>query len=152
MRIIFLPICVWILDRVTKVWILTELEVGQSIELFSYPPVAITHHLNTGIAFCLLPQYQSVILLVNCVIITFVTIFYIQVSRESMWKVESLGSALILGGALGNLFDRFKYQAVIDFIDFRVWPVFNLADSFICIGATIMIIDSVYRMLNRRVT
>lgn len=48
------------------------------------------------------------------------------------------GLGLVLGGAAGNLLDRFRLGAVIDFLDFRVWPVFNVADSCITIGAVLM--------------
>jgi signal peptidase II len=50
--------------------------------------------------------------------------------------------SLILGGAIGNLIDRIAYGYVVDFIDFRIWPVFNVADSAITIGAAALIIDS----------
>jgi signal peptidase II len=60
-------------------------------------------------------------------------------------KKRQIAYSLILGGALGNLLDRFMYGAVVDFIDFHVnlyhWPTFNLADSFICIGAFIYLLS-----------
>lgn len=49
---------------------------------------------------------------------------------------------LIAGGAIGNLVDRMSYTRVIDFLDFRVWPVFNLADTFICIGVGLILLDA----------
>ncbi len=58
-----------------------------------------------------------------------------QTSRLNRWALS-----LILGGALGNWIDRLRFQAVIDFIDFRVWPVFNLADSAITIGVGLYMI------------
>ncbi|MDD2774148.1 MAG: signal peptidase II, partial [Elusimicrobiales bacterium] len=58
--------------------------------------------------------------------------------EEGGGALAAAGLALVAGGALGNLWDRIAYGAVTDFIDFRVWPVFNAADSFISVGAALM--------------
>lgn len=127
-----------------------KLELGHSIEVMVFPPLAITHHWNTGIAFGLLPEYQAEILVINCIIIAFVAIFYFQSTRVSLWGIEALGSGFILGGAIGNLYDRIRYHAVIDFIDIKFWPVFNIADSFICLGAFLIIVYSIFNIASKR--
>ncbi|MCX6761511.1 MAG: signal peptidase II [Candidatus Moranbacteria bacterium] len=58
------------------------------------------------------------------------------------FKISNYSLILILAGALSNLFDRLHYGCVIDFIDFKVWPIFNLADIFICLGVFLLIIKS----------
>ena len=55
---------------------------------------------------------------------------------------QVIGFGMLLGGALGNLVDRVKLDGVVDFLDFRVWPIFNFADTFICIGVGILLVSS----------
>ena len=62
-------------------------------------------------------------------------IYYYRQNNEVLSRIYVVAFSLILGGAVGNLIDRVVYGHVIDFIDFRVWPVFNIADSAITIGA-----------------
>ena len=83
---------------------------------------------NTGVAFGLLQGYGLLITLGTCAVIV------------GLWwsRFFTLSTGLILGGAIGNLIDRLRIGAVIDFLDFRIWPVFNLADSCITIGALLM--------------
>ena len=101
----------------------------------------ITYVKNTGAAFSILKD-QRIPLLIVTVIILF--ILYKNINKEKMGKIEVLSYGLIIGGVLGNFFDRLMYGYVIDFLDFYIfgydYPVFNLADSFIVIGITILII------------
>ena len=92
---------------------------------------------NTGVAFGLLRGHGLLVTGVTLVLLGWLT--------ASAWKRGHLqdrkvpiGLGLIAGGAAGNLLDRVRFGAVIDFLDFRVWPVFNLADSCITIGALLM--------------
>ena len=66
--------------------------------------------------------------------------YRISLKTHSWKEPQLLGLALILGGAIGNWIDRIRYQAVVDFLDFRIWPVFNIADSAITIGVAFYII------------
>ena len=59
---------------------------------------------------------------------------YLLIKWDRMARRQRWGWMLVIGGAFGNLYDRLFYGHVIDFLDFRVWPVFNLADSFVCVG------------------
>ncbi|MCM8812038.1 MAG: signal peptidase II [Candidatus Omnitrophica bacterium] len=104
----------------------------------TYPVIPDFFHLtlvkNTGVAFGLLKGYSIPVTLATFVIIA--ALFW------SLWRrVEARGTlflvsfGLVLGGAVGNLIDRFRFGGVIDFLDFRVWPVFNVADSCITVGA-----------------
>jgi signal peptidase II len=62
--------------------------------------------------------------------------------------VQSISLGFIIGGAIGNVIDRVNHQAVLDFIDFHLgsshWPAFNAADSFITLGAVVLIVDSLF--------
>ena len=67
-------------------------------------------------------------------------IFYYFDRIKEKEKLLQVLVGFILGGTIGNLIDRVAYSYVIDFLDFRIWPVFNLADSFVCIGVIVLII------------
>ena len=124
----------FVLDRVLKIWVLHSLEEGESI-----PVWARVFHLtrvdNTGAAFGLwrnAPLFLTVVTAVS-VLAIFVHLFGAIRSHRRLSRSFS-GWALVVGGALGNLYDRIHFGYVIDFIDLRVWPVFNVADSAICLG------------------
>lgn len=103
----------------------------------------ITYVKNTGVAFSLLDGNVGFIIFMT-VIIMLVMVRYIKDSNKSFG--EEIGYGLVIGGAIGNLFDRFYYGYVIDFLDFKIFgydfPIFNLADTFIVIGVLILVIES----------
>jgi signal peptidase II len=127
-----------VVDRISKRVVMDSLKVGES-----WNPVAALEHwvsltyvTNTGAAFGMFPDY-GVIFMVIAVVVIVAIVFYYRHLPGAQWLVQtSLG--LQLGGALGNLVDRLRYGHVIDFIDFKVWPVFNLADSSIFVGVVIL--------------
>ncbi len=125
---------VFVLDQATKSLIRSNLLPGESI-----PPdgwFRLTHVTNTGAAFGLFPD-QSFILLVTTVIgVTAIVVYYLYPPVQSPFLTLALG--LQLGGAIGNLLDRLRFGHVTDFLDFRVWPVFNMADSAIVVGVCIL--------------
>lgn len=95
---------------------------------------------NPGIAFGLFGQGASLLMavVVLCLIGLLVLTFQMRTSR----RIQKVALAFILGGALGNFIDRIVHGHVIDFLDFRVWPVFNVADSFITTGVVLFLITS----------
>lgn len=97
---------------------------------------SITPTLNTGGGFGILPDQTFLFILIS--IITIIFIIYTLLSRKLKGKIFVYSISMILAGALGNLVDRLRLGAVIDFIDFKVWPVFNIADSSITIGVIIL--------------
>lgn len=122
-----------LLDRISKIWVLQSLHLGQSLPL--WPGVFhLTYVTNTGAAFSLFTQGSGWLrwlsLLVSLGLIA-LALFGPALSR---W--EQLGYGFILGGALGNGIDRFQYGSVVDFLDFRLinFPVFNWADISINLG------------------
>jgi signal peptidase II len=127
-----------VIDQISKRVVMTSLRPGES-----WNPVAalerwvsLTYVTNTGAAFGLFPDY-GVVFMVIAVVVIVTIIFYYRHLPGQQWLIQaSLG--LQLGGALGNLLDRLRHGHVIDFIDFKIWPVFNVADSSIFIGAVIL--------------
>ncbi len=95
----------------------------------------ITYVRNTGILFGLLKGYNSIFIIVEIIVI-FWLIIYIFYLRQNLYRSFCL--TLIFSGAIGNLLDRLLHGYIIDFIDFRIWPVFNLSDSVITIGLILL--------------
>jgi len=93
---------------------------------------------NTGGAFGLFPRMAWLYTIVGIAVI--LAVFFSLNKITALPVLYQCCLALITGGALGNIIDRLRFKYVIDFIDFRFWPVFNLADAFICIGVIGLII------------
>lgn len=123
---------IFILDRLTKALTLGTIAMNGPKEIFKY--FSFTYAENTGMAFSMFQNGNTPLIFVMLAVLAFV--FY---SWEDLAKIKKpwseLGLAFITGGALGNLYDRVFLGYVVDMLDFKVWPVFNAADSFICIGA-----------------
>ena len=124
---------VFVLDRVTKIAAVSNMSYGQSIKIL--PNIFhFTFVLNNGTAFGLFKGANAALAILSVVAITLIIFYVLKNKAPAPDLANSLALGLILGGALGNLFDRVRFGYVIDFIDFRVWPVFNIADSAITIG------------------
>ena len=129
-------------DQATKLLVCASLHPADSVPLI--PSVLhLTYVQNTGAAFGLWRGYRGVFVLVSVVIAAWVFRELLQ-RRYRRWPIP-LGLALILGGALGNLIDRVRVGAVIDFLDVRVWPVFNVADSAISVGVGLLLWSTLRR-------
>ncbi len=126
-------------DRLTKIFFSNTLFPGESI-----PVVRDCLHMtlvhNTGIAFGLFKNQGAVFIIIPVIAIVLLVynVIYYKHNDEKLSRLYILAFSLILGGAIGNLIDRIYYGYVIDFIDLRVWPVFNIADSAITIGAFVI--------------
>jgi len=140
---IFLAIMVTFLvvfiDRLSKLFFSDLLVYGESLPIIrNVLHMTMVH--NTGIAFGFFKDQGItfiVIPIVAAVLLVF-NIYYYRQNNEALSRTYIVAFSLILGGAIGNLIDRIAYGHVIDFIDFRVWPVFNIADSAITIGAVLI--------------
>jgi signal peptidase II len=98
---------------------------------------AITYITNTGSAFGLFPDGSLVFIVIAIVVVVAILVYHRQLAGHQ-WLLR-LGLGLQLGGALGNLVDRLTHQGhVVDFIYFKFWPVFNIADSCIVVGVALM--------------
>jgi signal peptidase II len=135
--IVLIAALVVTLDIVTKNWFLRHYQLGESRSVTSFLFFTLVH--NTGTAFGLFQNNNRLLLLTSyAVLAMFVYSARGLSERGGGWGF--LGVALVIGGAIGNIVDRHRYGQVIDFIDFRVWPVFNLADSAITVGAILIAI------------
>lgn len=120
-----------VLDQITKYFVQTHMSLGESIPVipgfFHW-----TYIINHGAAFGILRDQRWFFLAIVLILLG-VAYYY----RHHILKGPGylkVGAALLLSGAIGNAIDRFLYHGVVDFFDFRVWPIFNVADIGICLG------------------
>lgn len=97
----------------------------------------ITYVRNPGGAFGFLPAGRWLFLIAS-IIVTIIIIGYKLFFSQQQSLIADLGLALVLAGAAGNLSDRILYGTVVDWLDFRIWPVFNVADSALVVGLGIL--------------
>jgi signal peptidase II len=117
------------IDQATKQLAVSGIERGEEVDVFF--GLAITNARNTGVAFGALEGGGAVVAVLIGLSLALL-VGYFAIHREKPWLWLPVG--LLLGGALGNLADRARIGAVIDFIDPVAWPAFNVADSCIVIG------------------
>ena len=129
------------IDLISKQIVTHLIKLNESIKViknFFY----LTYTQNTGAAWSILKD-QRILLLILSVIVLFIINKYMN--KEKLNKLENFSYGMIIGGILGNFFDRLVYGHVIDFLDFYIfgynYPIFNLADSFIVIGIILLIIS-----------
>lgn len=135
---VVLSITVILIDRVSKLYIFEKFSPGFSSPILNNL-LYITPVRNRGIAFGLFKGFHLTALILACVFTLLITV-YVLFAEKPKSRVVMLSLSLILSGALANLIDRVAYGYVLDFIDLRIWPVFNVADSSITIGALLMLI------------
>ena len=126
-----------LLDQLTKFLIRKNLQLNESIPIIKNI-FHLTYLKNTGSAFSLFQGY-NLFFIIFSVIVIISTFYFIKKIKESQ-KLMQFAAGLLLGGTLGNLIDRIIYGRVTDFIDFRIWPVFNIADSAVTISVILLII------------
>ena len=118
------------LDQISKYFFITQFKINESV-----PVIKNIFHLtvtkNTGGAFSFFSGNNSVFFWLSIIIIGILLYSLGQFPKNNLVLI-SMG--FILGGAIGNILDRIFYGGVVDFLDFRIWPVFNFADSFITLG------------------
>ncbi|MEL0036958.1 MAG: signal peptidase II [Gammaproteobacteria bacterium] len=143
---LLISVAVFALDQVTKLWILDNFVLGERQVLL--PFFNLVHVHNFVAAFSFLsdqPGWQRWFLLAVTSVISVVLLVWLT-RLQAQQKLLALSLALILGGALGNLYDRAVYGYVVDFIDWHVngyhWPAFNIADAGISCGAVLLILDT----------
>ena len=136
-------ILIFILDRFSKVYVLSLAKTSGSVDIFVTKYLNIYLIWNEGIAFGLLSFDQSILYnLVTVLISIILTVVLVLIIKTS--DIRFYFYLFVFGGAVGNLFDRFYYSAVPDFIDLHInnyhWFIFNIADIFITIGVICLIL------------
>ena len=131
-------ILVFVIDQLVKHLVVSTMHLGQSFPVIK-GIFHITYVLNPGAAFGMLEHQRWFFIVVALAAVLLWVFFYRKLQQESI--LMRSGAGLLLGGAVGNLADRIQSGLVVDFLDFRVWPVFNIADIAICAGAGILIYD-----------
>lgn len=127
-------------DRLTKYFVVSSLSTAESVRVI--PGIFhITLVLNNGAAFGIFKNMGA--FFIGATVLAAALILFYVLRSESMNAAVTAALGLILGGALGNLVDRVRFGYVIDFLDLRVWPVFNVADSAITVGAAILVLSIV---------
>ena len=143
---LFFVFTVFLFDRLSKVYVIYLNDKFLGSEIFSSKFLNIILIWNEGIAFGLLSFNEKIFYnLLTFIILIIILMIFFMVLKSYGFKKYSL--LMILGGALGNVYDRLFYRAVPDFIDFHIgnfhWFIFNVADIFITLGVIIMIIIEV---------
>lgn len=135
------------LDQVTKWWIINY--IMQPIKILPITPffnIVLTW--NSGISFGIFSNQGSFSVIILSTLATLIVFFLGVWLMKAENKKLIIGLICIIGGAIGNIIDRVYHGAVIDFLDFHIksyhWPAFNVADSCIFIGATLIILDSLF--------
>ena len=141
---LIIPIFIFILDRISKIYVINLSKSALDKELFSSKFLNITLIWNEGIAFGLFSFNQDYFYNLLTLIILFVVFFVLMMAIKNKGN-QKYALLMILGGAIGNLYDRVFFKAVPDFIDFHIgefhWFIFNVADIFICLGVFFMILS-----------
>ena len=139
----FLVILIFLVDRISKIYVINlDKEIPESI-IFASKYLNINLIWNEGIAFGLLSFDQEKLYNFLTILIILIIFFILMMTLKSN-GLKKLALIMILGGALGNAFDRILYKSVPDFIDFHIgnfhWFIFNIADIFITLGVIFMIL------------
>ena len=127
----------FILDQVAKWYVRSHFRLGESVpvvpDVFHW-----TYIVNHGAAFGMLMHQRWILLLV---VVLLLGAMYVGRKKLATAPVYArIGAGTLLGGALGNAWDRLYLGGVVDFFDFRIWPIFNIADIGICIGVPLLIL------------
>ena len=139
---LFIIFFIFFLDRITKIIVINYTNNSNSLDLFSSKYLNFSLIWNPGIAFGLMSFENNFFYNLFSFFIFCVIIFLIILTIKAQ-KFEKISFSMIIGGALGNFYDRIQYKSVPDFIDFHYnnfhWFTFNVADVFISVGVMLLI-------------
>ena len=141
--IFVIVILITALDQIIKILIINNFPLG-----LPHPIIEnifnITYVKNTGIAFGMFKGNNLVMIILNIIIITIITVLLYSMDFDNIFFKLSAG--FIIGGALGNLIDRINRGFIVDYLDLSFWPTFNLADSMVVIGGIMLAIFLLLKM------
>jgi len=122
-------------DQLTKLLVTNRLALDEGVHVVG--PFWIHHVQNSGIAFGLFASATVVVILATAVAVAWMLAFFARSGARHPVLPVALG--LVMGGSVSNLLDRVRLGYVTDFLDFRYWPAFNLADTFIVVGVLVLL-------------
>jgi signal peptidase II len=139
-----------LLDQLTKEWVRLNLQLGEIFrpELWLTQYIRIVHWKNTGAAFGMFQNMNPVFMVLSVLVIGVILYYYPQIPRQD-WLVR-LSMGLLLGGAIGNLIDRFRQGYVTDFISVGKFPVLNIADASISVGVALLFVGMWLQEKNKK--
>jgi signal peptidase II len=141
LRWLWISLLVFGLDYLSKLWVLEHFSLYESKPFL--PSLQLTYVQNYGVAFGQLTRQNPWMLTAIAGVIMLYLLYWLYTNSARL-VMENCALALIVGGAVGNLYDRVSYGYVVDFIDFYIgswhWYVFNIADAAICVGACLLIL------------
>ena len=142
-----------VFDQLSKYYILNVfLGYSSYVSFGSY--FNIVRAWNTGVSFSMFNNYGNMGALMLSAVAIVIVLMLLHWLKSEKNKLTQTALGLIIGGALGNVIDRLRFGAVFDFLDVHIgdahWPAFNVADSCICVGAAIVILQAVIMKLNKR--
>jgi signal peptidase II len=123
-------------DQLTKAIVTSSLDLNESAHVVG--PLSIHHVQNSGIAFGLFASATSMVILATAAAVAWMLYFFARSGARHPVLPVALG--LVIGGSVSNLLDRVRLGHVTDFLDFKYWPAFNLADTFIVVGVAILLL------------
>ena len=149
--LLLISLVVIVLDRATKLLVAKKVAMGSAVTVIPHV-FRITHVLNTGAAFSMFAESASPLAvrigLVTFSLIATAAVLLLLWRYGKTWSLASMGFALVLGGAVGNLYDRVVLHYVIDFLEVHIfgyhWPDFNVADSAISVGAVLLLAEMIW--------
>lgn len=126
-----------ILDQLTKYLVKSNLSMGQSVPVIkNFFSITLIKNFGIGFGMLNIPAARWILVFAAIVIIGIILYYYKQIPDKYLPLVAA---SLVLGGAIGNIIDRILLGFVVDFLDFTIWPAFNVADSAVTIGAVCLI-------------
>lgn len=144
---IYTALAVLIVDQVTKYWVLNDVLAERGVVVYS-SFFSLVRAWNTGVSFSMFNNWGTAGVITLSLVSLTIVVFLLLWLKSEKERIIQVALGFIIGGACGNVIDRVRLGAVFDFLDFSVgdyhWPAFNAADSFICIGAGLIIFHSLF--------
>ena len=141
MHTLLLALFIIVVDQLFKYYIQTYMMLGMSIPIIQ-DVFHITYILNPGAAFGLFENQTTFFVIIAVCMVIAAIYFYPKIPEQ--YSLLRFGTGLIVGGAMGNVIDRIKTGYVVDFFDFRIWPIFNIADIGIVCGVGCIIFTIIF--------
>ena len=132
----FIAIIWLVLDQASKYYVMNHFALGESLPVIQNV-FHLTYIINRGAAFGMLTNQRWFFLAVAFVLLIVYGFYRKRVNNGPLSL--RVGTALLIAGAIGNGIDRYVLHGVVDFFDFRIWPIFNIADIGICVGVVCVI-------------